>query len=265
MELLGRVIAVTGAGDGIGREVALQLLDRGARVAVIDVRPQAVAETVDRAGEAGARMSQHIVDITDRAAVASLPAAVIAAHGQVDGLIHVAGIIQRFAPVMDLTLEEIDHVMAVNFWGTVYLDKAFLPVLVARPQAFLVAVSSMGGFVPVPGQGAYGASKAAVKLFTECVYAELRDTNVAVTVVFPGGVGTNITMNSGVEPPRMSSAAKVRVTSAGDAARAIVEGVEKGRFRIVIGRDARMMDLLSRLAPKRAITMIADRMASLVG
>lgn len=264
MELVDRVLAVTGGGDGIGREVVLQLLDRGARVAAIDVRPDALAATVQRAGASTSRLSQHIVDITDRDSVSTLPAAILAAHGQVDGLVHIAGIIQRFVPLMDLTLEEFEHVMAVNFWGAVYLDRAFLPVLMTRPEACLVAVSSMGALVPVLGQGAYSVSKAALKLLTESWYAELRETRVAVTVVFPGGVGTNITANSGVEPPRLVEGAASRVTSAADAARAIVDAVERGSFRVVIGRDARWVDLLSRLAPRRAIIMIADRMRSLV-
>src|SRR6185503_1600254 len=144
------------------------------------------------------RLTTYAVNITDRTAVEKLPGDVAAAHGPVDGVINVAGIVQRFVRVSELSFDEIERVMAVNFWGVVNVTKAFLPTLVARPQASLVNVSSMGALVPVPGQSAYGASKAAVKLLTEGLYAELRDTNVAVTVVFPGGVGTNIMANSGV-------------------------------------------------------------------
>ena len=96
--------------------------------------------------------------------------------------------------------------MNVNFWGVVNMTKAFLPALLARPAAAVLNVSSMGGFLPVPGQAVYGASKAAVKLFTEALFAELHETNVAVTIVFPGGVATNITQNSGVAMPAAAEA-----------------------------------------------------------
>jgi short-subunit dehydrogenase len=135
----------------------------------------------------------------------------------------------------------------------------------ARPEASIVNVSSMGALVPVPGQGAYGASKAAVKLLTECLFAELQGTNVAVTVVFPGAVGTRITENSGVEAPAMPAGAQPKFTSAPDAGSQIVDAIEKGDFRVLIGGDARMLDRLSRLAPTRAITTVAKRMKESLG
>ena len=266
MRIQDRVFVVTGGGNGIGREVVLELLRRGARVAAVDLRGDSLEETVRLAGPAGDRVSIHPMSVTDRAAVDALPGQVRDAHGQVDGLLNVAGIIQRFVPVADLSIEEIQRVMDVNFWGTVYPVKAFLPDLLQRPEAALVNVSSMGGLVPVPGQGAYGASKGAVKLLTETLFAELRGTPVAVTVVFPGGVGTNITGNSGVDVPTMAAGGKMpKVTAADDAARQIVDAVADGRFRVLIGSDARMLDRLSRVAPTRAITTVADRMRSMLG
>ena len=267
MHLVNSVFVVTGGGDGIGREVTLQLLTRGARVAAVDLRDDRLAETADLAGTHAGRLSTHVVNVSDRAAVEELPNAVIASHGHVDGVLNIAGIIQRFVPINDLSIEEIERVMAVNFWGTLYVTKAFLPLLMARPRAALVNVSSMGGLVPVPGQGAYGASKAAVKLLTETLYAELRDTNVAVTVVFPGGVGTRITENSGVEIPGSAAgaAATHKVTAVDDAARQIVDALAQGTPRVLIGSDAKMLDRVSRVSPTRAITMVADQMKKLLG
>lgn len=267
MRIQDRVFVVTGGGNGIGREVVLEILRRGGRVAAVDLRAEGLAETERLAGASPGQLTLHAVDVTDRAAVDALPGEVIAAHGQVDGVLNVAGIIQRFVPLEDLAIEEIEHLMAVNFWGTVYPVKAFLPELLRRPQAALLNVSSMGGLVPVPGQGAYGASKGAVKLLTETLFAELRGTSVAVTVVFPGGVGTNIADNSGVAAPRMASPGgkAPTLTAPRDAARQIVDAVEAGRFRVVIGRDARMLDLLGRVAPTRAITVVADRMKKMLG
>jgi short-subunit dehydrogenase len=120
----------------------------------------------------------------------------------------------------------------------------------------------------VPGQAAYGASKAAVKLLTEALFAELQGTNVSVTVVFPGAVGTNITQNSGVEIPNMEALMKgktPKTTSPADAARQIIEGMEKGAFRVLVGGDAKFMDRFSRLSPKRATLLIANQMKALLG
>lgn len=271
MQIEDRVFVVTGGGNGIGREVVLALLERGASVAAVDLRPDALAETTALAGGWARRLSTHTVDITDQAAVGSLPDAVIERHGQVDGLVNVAGIIQPFVPVADLDLAVIEKVMAVNFWGTVHMDRAFLPALRQRPESALVNVSSMGALAPVPGQAAYGASKAAVKLLTEALWAELRGTPVAVTVVFPGGVATHITDNSGVEMPHtagdrpaIDAATTSSLTSPAEAARQIVTGTEKGSYRVVIGKDARALDKLSRLSPQRATELIASKMKGLL-
>jgi NAD(P)-dependent dehydrogenase (short-subunit alcohol dehydrogenase family) len=269
MQIADRVFVVTGGGNGIGREVVLELVRRGGRVAAVDLSPDGLAETVLLAGAPQGRLSTHTMSVSDRAAVEALPAQVGDAHGQVDGVLNIAGIIQRFVHVEELSIEEIEKVMAVNFWGTLYMDKTFLPLLKERPQAALLNVSSMGGLVPVPGQGAYGASKGAVKLLTETLYAELRDTNVAVTVVFPGAVGTNITGNSGVEVPNMekvmASGKPPKTTAPDEAARQIVDAVASGRFRLLIGGDAKMLDRLSRVTPTRAITTVADQMKKMLG
>lgn len=267
MKITGSVFVVTGAGNGIGREVALNLVRQGARVACVDLSEAGLAETRVLAGAGAVRLTTHVLSVADRAAVEALPETVLKAHGKVDGLINVAGIIQRFVHVEDLAIEEIEKVMAVNFWGTLYMVKAFLPVLKLRPEACIVDVSSMGGLVPVPGQGAYGASKAAVKLLTETLYAELRGTDIHVTVVFPGGVGTNITGNSGVEVPVASTpeGKQPKVTTPADAAEQIVDAVAKGTFRVLIGNDVKSIDAISRVSPRRAIVLIADQMKKLLG
>ncbi|MBR7742038.1 SDR family oxidoreductase [Phycicoccus sp. BSK3Z-2] len=265
MELTGRTAVVTGGGNGIGREVVLELLRRGARVAAVDLREDGLAETADLAG-AGERLSTHAVDVTDAAAVAALLEAVLTSHGSVDALLNVAGIIQPFVRVADLDQAVVDRVMAVNFHGVVGTVRAFLPLLLERPEAGIVNVSSMGALVPVPGQAVYGASKAAVMLFTEALYAELRDTPVAVTVVFPGGVSTHITDNSGVSIPSAGEEAgsSMSLTTPQDAGRQVVDGLADGSFRVVIGKDARAMDVLSRISPRRATDTVAKRMARLL-
>jgi len=267
MDIQDKVFVITGAGNGIAREVALQLLAAGASVAGVDRSAEGLAETA-RLGRAGERFSSHVVDITDRDAVEALPGAVASVHGQVDGIVNIAGVIQKFVKVVDLPFSEIEKVMNVNFWGVMNMCKAFLPTLMARPAASIVNIASMGSYAPVPGQAVYGASKAAVKLLTEALYAELRDTNVAVTVVFPGAIATGIAANSGVSlggaAAATAEAPAYKTTSPQKAAEVIVDAIRKGRYRATIGSDAAAMDRLSRLNPKMATTIIAKQMSGLL-
>jgi NAD(P)-dependent dehydrogenase (short-subunit alcohol dehydrogenase family) len=208
MQVENRVIAVTGGGNGIGRELVLGLLSRGARVAAVDVNETALQETSQLAGDREGSLSTHVVNVTNKEAVSALPEQVIARHHVVDGIINNAGIIQPFVRVNDLDHAVIERVMNVNFYGTLYMTKAFLPHLLKRPEAHIVNISSMGGFLPVPGQTVYGASKAAVKLLTEGLHSELSNTQVGVTVVFPGAIGTDLPANSGVELDQDSEIAR---------------------------------------------------------
>jgi len=266
MKAESKVIVVTGGGNGIGRELVLVLLSKGARVAAVDISEKALLETVELAGSHKDRLSIHVVNIADRAAVEVLPDAVLAAHKTVDGLINCAGIIQKFVKFKDLPMSEVDRMINVNFYGTIYMTKAFLPQLLAQPEAHIVNISSMGGFLPVPGQAIYGASKAAIKLFTEALYAEMMGTNVHVTVVFPGAIATNITVNSGVRIPSDGSTPTrtMKTTSAQVAAEVILNGMENNQFRVFVGSDSKTMDFLYRLMPKRAVKLISDKMGSLL-
>jgi short-subunit dehydrogenase len=268
MNVQGKTIVLTGGGSGMGREMTLLLLKKGARVAIVDINESTLKETAELAGDHQGRLTTHVLNITDKEAVAALPEAVIKAHGAVDGLINNAGIIQPFVKINDLAMKDIERVFNVNFWGVVNMTKAFLPHLLKRPEAHIVNTSSMGGFLPVPGQSAYGASKAAVKLFTEGLRSELLSTNVHVTVVFPGAIATNISTNSGITAmPSASSAdqSKFKTTSAPDAARIIIEGMEKNKYRVLVGSDAKLMDRLCRLMPDRAAKIIYSQMRSLLG
>jgi len=269
MKAAGKVIVVTGAGSGMGREVALELVRRGARVAAVDLNAAGLAETAGRlSGGAAGAMVAYTLNVTDRMAVEALPARVAVDLGPADGLIHCAGIIQPFVRLKDLDYAVIDRVFQVNWLGTLYLTKSFLPGFLGRPEAHIVNISSMGGFLPVPGQTIYGASKAAVKLMTEGLHSELAGTKVGVTVVFPGAVATNITKNSGVETPTaeaaQGSAPRGHTYPADAAARDIVNGMEANRFRVLVGSDAKFVDRLYRLSPRRAAAFIADKMKGLL-
>ena len=267
MKVNGKVVVVTGAGSGMGREITLELARRGATVAAVDFRQESLDETVALAAKLGGKVSPHTLDVSDLAKVAALPAAVEKAVGPVDALINNAGIIQPFVHVDDLDWKSIEHVMAVNFFGPVALVKAFLPGLKKRPEAHILNVSSMGAYAPVPGQTVYGASKAAIKLFTEGLRSELLDTKVGVTIVFPGSIATNIAANSGMANMSVDSAeaAKFKTTPAPFAAKAMVDAIESNNPRITIGSDATMMDRLSRLNPVMAANIIYKQMKSLLG
>lgn len=259
MQLPTKTVVVTGAGSGIGRELALELLRRGANVAGVDINPDALAQTRQQADVGQDRLLTIPLDITNKENVDQLPDTVIGHFGAVDGLINNAGIIQPFKPVNDLSMGEINRVFTVNFYGTLYLTKAFLPHLLGRPEAHITNISSMGGFIPFPGQTLYGAAKAAVKIFTEGLYAELMDTNVRVTVVFPGAIATNITENSGLG----KSTANGDALSATKAAGQILAGMERNQFRVVIGKDANFLDWLYRLNPRYATRFIQKKMKSM--
>lgn len=260
MKLHGKVVVVTGAGNGIGRELALELTRRGARVAGVDIAEAALRQTESLVTALGGHFSAHLVDLTNRAAVEALPDGVAAHFGAVDGVINCAGIIQPFVDLKDLDYAVVDRVFDVNWRGTLFMTKAFLPRLLARPEAHVVNVASMGAFLPFPGQTIYGAAKAAVKLLSEGMQSELAGSPVRVTVVFPGAIGTDIAFNSGLALSADADKHRKFTCPPDRAARVILDAVERNRPRVMVGKDARVLDILTRLAPVRAPAFIARQL-----
>jgi len=266
MKVQNKVIIVTGGGSGMGREIVLNLLSKGAKVIAIDINEMALQETAAIAKNKKDSLCTFVVDITNKAAVEMLSYDVLKGLGAVDGIINNAGIIQPFIKVNDLSSEVIERVINVNFYGTLNMVKAFLPHLLTRPEAHIVNISSMGGFLPVPGQTIYGASKAAVKLLTEGLNSELMGTKIKVTAVFPGAVGTNIMKNSGVDNPMQtaSGSREMKFLSPAKAAKIIIDGMESDRCRVLVGKDAKIMDFFYRLAPRSAANLIGKKMSVLM-
>jgi short-subunit dehydrogenase len=260
MKVFNKVIVVTGAGGGIGRELVLLLLEKGARVAAV-INKSGLNETQSLASEYGEKISTHIANLVNKDEVEKLPGEIIEKHGRVDGIINNAGIIQPFISVNELDFEKIELVMDVNFYGTLYMCKTFLPHLLERPEAHITNISSMGGFLPVPRQSIYCASKAAVKLLTEGLHSELKHTKVGVTVVFPGGVNTKIVQNSGAVRERDDrQKAPYKLLSPKEAAEIIIRGMENNEYRVLAGKDAKLMDLFYRFNPKKATEIIAEKL-----
>lgn len=262
MQTNNKVFVVTGAGSGMGRELTIQLVKKGAKVAMADIHEQSMQETAEIAGKEN--VSLHVLNIADRASVEKLPEEVIRHHGVVDAVINNAGIIQPFVDVNDLEYATIERVFNVNFYGMLYMTKTFLPLLLERPEAHIANVSSMGGFIPFPGQTIYSASKAAVKIFTEGLYSELKGTNVGITVIHPGAINTNIMINSGVSMETSAQSAQdnssYKTLPASKAAAIMIDAIEKIKYRVMVGSDARMLDIIYRISPKRAVDMIVKKM-----
>lgn len=263
MQISGKLFVVTGAGNGMGQQVAMQLAQRGADVAAVDVDEAGLERTADAIAAIARRASTHRVDVTEADAVHDLHQQILQTHQRIDGLVNIAGVIHRFTPFTDLSAAEITRVMSVNFLGTVHMCRQFLPTLQSRPIANLTNMSSLSALLPFASQTIYSASKGAVQQLSEGLYAELYNTNVRVVTVFPGNISTNLTSNSGVtmlDP----GGKKVRSTTPAAAGVKIVEAIEKDRFRAVIGTDARILSALSRLSAKRTTQLVAKQIKSVL-
>ncbi len=259
MELKGKTAVVTGAASGIGRGVALALARRGCNMALADVNLAGLVQTVElvRAAALGeVRVSQHELDVANRAAVADFPRVVLAAHPGVDILVNNAGV--AIGGTFEAASEEdFDWLFEINFFGVVRMTRAFLPLLRKSAEARLVNVSSVFGIISPPEQSAYSASKFAVRGFSNALRHELEGSNVGVTVVHPGGVATSISDNArvpkGVPPEEvarrkaiMKKALRMNPNEAGEI---IVSAVERRRARVLVGSDAKMIAVVERIAP----------------
>lgn len=240
-----RVAVVTGAGSGIGRALALALAERGARLALSDVDTEGLATTRRMCEAVGADVHAATLDVTDRDAVFAHADEVEAYFGRVDLVVNNAGVALA-ALATDQTMADIDRVIDVDWWGVAHGTQAFLPKLVASGDGALVNISSIFGMVAVPGQSAYNAAKFAVRGYTEAIAQEARMEGLPVTVhcVHPGGILTNIARNAQVRGDWVdvqSAFDRIAHTSPERCAEVILRGVRRGRARILVGADARLL------------------------
>jgi NAD(P)-dependent dehydrogenase (short-subunit alcohol dehydrogenase family) len=270
--LAGGVAVVTGAGSGIGRALAQQLAAAGSALAIADVDEKGLAETVTSVPTKQAVLSAHVLDVSDEAAVRGFAEDVAARHGRVTLLINNAGVALH-GTFEELSLDDLRWLMGINFWGVVYGVTYFLPILKQQPRAHIVNLSSVFGIIAPAGQSAYSASKFAVRGFTEAVRHELEGTSVSVSCVHPGGIHTPIAKRARLgahasESKRQAAIdyfEKVTPTSPEAAAARILKGVEKREPRILIGRDARQIDIVQRFRPATYWKMMVKRANGPVG
>ena len=246
------VAVVTGAASGIGRALAIKLAEEKiAGIAISDVNEAGLSETADLAGAAGVPISTHIIDVSKIDQVQRLADEAVAAHGGVTHLINNAGV-GVLGNFEQLSIEDFEWLMSINFWGVIYGCKVFLPILRQQESAHILNVSSVFGFIAPEEQSAY------------CLRHELAGTNVTVSAIHPGGIKTNIARNSRVgkdtpEDWKQQGAKffdKVARTSPETAADVIVKGIKAKNPRILIGQDAYAISTISRLFPKRYLRLL---------
>ncbi|MGD1108761.1 MAG: SDR family oxidoreductase [Mycobacterium sp.] len=249
----GKVAVVTGAGSGIGQALAVELSRSGASVAISDVDTEGLAQTEEQLKAIGAPVKADRLDVTEREAFLLYADAVNEHFGKVNQIYNNAGI--AFTGDIEVSqFKDIERVMDVDYWGVVNGTKAFLPHLIASGDGHVVNVSSVFGLFAVPGQAAYNSAKFAVRGFTEALRQEmiLARHPVQVTTVHPGGIKTAIARNAGAaEGLDAEQLAKtfdrIARTSPRRAAEIILDGVSKNRARVLVGTDAKVLDLLLRL------------------
>ncbi|HYE39720.1 MAG TPA: SDR family NAD(P)-dependent oxidoreductase [Ramlibacter sp.] len=256
----GKVAAITGAGSGLGRALALALAREGCRVALSDVDEDGLAATAQQVQAAGGVASTARVDVADRVAVQAWAEACRNRHGRVNLLFNNAGVALA-APADTVRPEDFAWVMDVNFWGVVHGTQAFLPQLRASGEGHVVNISSVFGLMAMPTQSAYNASKFAVRGYTEALRMELEleGAPVSATCVHPGGVATNIANAqriaadaqrlTGLDAAAQRARARALIdrTAPDEAARQILAGVRRNARRVLVGADARMADAMVRL------------------
>ncbi len=256
------VAVITGAASGIGRALAFELAGRGCKLAISDVNGDGLAEVASALQARNADLLSEVLDVSDRDAVYAHADAVMDRFGTVNLVINNAGV-TVVDTVDELSYEDFEWVIDIDFWGVVYGSKAFLPHLKRAEWGHIVNVSSVFGIVAMPGQSSYNAAKFAVRGFTESLRQELElegFDHVTATCVHPGGIATSIVdaarygpgaqrLLGGNRDALRQEFRKIARTSPRDAARVILRGVEKRRRRVLIGLDAHFIDALQRVFP----------------
>lgn len=259
-----KVVVVTGAGSGMGREIAIQLSKAGALLALNDWNEKALEETTTFLGLDTKRLFTKAFDVGKREEVYNFAVDVVNHFGQVDVVINNAGIALAPKTIDRTSYEDFEKVVNINMWGMIYGTKAFLPYLKERPSGSIANVSSVFGMMGYPSQGPYVTTKFAIRGFTETLRIELVNTNITVSSIHPGGIKTNIVRNiDQIDQEQKDEMAKgfeeVAPTTASEAAIIILKGIAQKKARILIGKDARSIDRFTRIFPSTYEKYILSR------
>lgn len=248
-----KIVVVTGAGSGMGRAYALAFEKEGAKLALCDLDPVGLAETVDALRDASSsRVLSAVVDVADEDAVGEFAERSRAALGNAHVVINNAGVAGSMLPGAETSVKDIERIFAVNFYGVVHGTLAFLPQLEANDEAALVNVSSIFGMIGVPGNADYCASKFAVRGYTETLMAELDGSHVQVHLVHPGGIATNIVKGTTAE----EGAAALLTTPPEEVAVKVIEAIRRNRRRVVFGRGARPARVAANFLPMGMVARV---------
>jgi NADP-dependent 3-hydroxy acid dehydrogenase YdfG len=250
----GKVAVITGAGSGIGRALAVNLATKGAKLALSDIDTDGLAETVRVTEALGATVKSDRLNVAEREAVLAYADAVVTHFGEVHQVYNNAGIAYN-GDLEKSEFKDIERVMDVDFWGVVNGTKAFLPHVIASGDGHIVNISSLFGLIAVPGQNAYNAAKFAVRGFTEALRQEMLVAKhpVKVTCVHPGGIKTAVARNATVADGQNAASfaeffdKHMAIHTPEMAAETIVNAVAKGRARVVVGWEAKALDVLARV------------------
>ncbi len=252
-----KVAVITGAGSGIGRALAVQLSKQGADLAITDVNEAGLNETADLCRDSGALVLSKISNSSVLKDVQELVRAVIDEYGHVDIVINNAGIALGKKTLEEVSYEELERIIGINLWGVLYGSKEFIPYLKQRDEAALINLSSIFGLAGVPEQVPYCTTKFAVRGMTESLRAELADTNVEVYTVHPGGINTNIAEdalkdaeNDPKKRKEVESFKKLLAHSPEKAAKVILNAVRRKNYKILIGEEAYLFDIMTRALPR---------------
>ena len=249
-----KVAVITGAGSGIGRALAVNLAEKGAKLALSDIDTEGLAETVGQAETLGADVKSDRLNVAEREAVLDYAEAVVAHFGEVHQIYNNAGIAYN-GDVENSEFKDIERIIDVDFWGVVNGTKAFLPHVIASGDGHIINISSLFGLIAVPGQSAYNAATFAVRGFTEALHQEMLVAKhpVKVTCVHPGGIKTAVARNATVANDQNAQTfaeffdKRLALHSPEMAAETIIDGVRQGRARVVIGWEAKALDVLARI------------------
>lgn len=258
-DLKGKVAVITGGGGGIGRAIAADLAQQGCHLALSDISEEGLKETAKLVEPTGVKVSLHVIDVTSREQMEAFPEAVIKEHGKVNLLVNNAGITLQ-KTFEGHSIEDWELALNINLWGVIYGSKAFLPYLkkeaeAGRGNAHIVNMSSLAAFMGMPNTASYSATKAAVRVISESMWAELHKDNVGVTTVHPGAIRTNIMRahldsSTNLEVAKKTAEKVEKFAMAPEkAVKKIVKAVKKDKQRVTIGPDAKAVELLKRFLP----------------